>query len=220
MTGSASQFSREEGRQADGPGAKLAGTGTHGLAPRDDGRVAVGGEQSTFVRGQVPGLGRGNVPIQGRRIVPSSQARNLYAPEAHHSSALRPLTTRELTKEVQTVVLAFPARDVVDDTQASIRAIENVRNGESGMSLKTFVNLCRANPRARAMAAPLLGYGDESDPNVVQAISVLLNQLVRSDTGSPDVRNDGHPKAPLGDGENPYGEPQLAIGDLFEGDTP
>jgi hypothetical protein len=101
----------------------------------------------------------------------------LYAENTHHSSA--PLTTQQLTKEVQAIVLAFPTRDVVDDTQGSQRAVENVRNGESGMSLKHFVNLCRANPRARALAGPLLGFGCETDPNVVQAISVLMNQLVR-----------------------------------------
>lgn len=128
---------------------------------------------------------RGTVLPSGGRIAPHSQRRNLYAENSQTSSAVRttyePLTTQQLTKEVQAIVLAFPTRDVVEDTQGSQRAIENVRNGESGMSLKAFANLLRANPRARALAAPLLGYGCETDPNVVQAISVLMNQLVRSE---------------------------------------
>ena len=130
--------------------------------------------QSTIARTSSLRDGRGNLR--------HSQRRNLYAENPHHSSALPTLTTQELTKEVQCIVLAFGTTEVVEDTQASLRAIENVRNGESGMSLKTFVNLCRRNARARALAGPLLGYGCESDPNVVQAISVLMNQLVRPET--------------------------------------
>lgn len=82
------------------------------------------------------------------------------------------------------------------------------------MSLKAFVNLCRANPRARAMVAPLLGYGDESDPNVVQAISVLLNQLVRPEGPTSEARLERAPQS----SDCPDDESNPVIGDLFEGE--
>lgn len=150
-----------------------------------------------------------------RGIVRRDRPRNLYAEKTQHSSAtFPPLTTQQLTREVQGIVLSFRTADVVDDTQASLRAIENVRNGESGMSLKTFVNLCRANPRARAMAAHMLGYGCESDPDVVQAISVLMNRLVREDGSQIEVRaissDDAMPDACSGDDDS-------ITGDLFRG---
>lgn len=153
-------------RPAAMPGAKS------GLEQIHDGRAPIVA-QSTIARGRLP----------------RSQAWKSHAGKAQTTSALEPLTTQQLTRECQVLALAFSTREVVEDTQASLRAVENVRNGESGMSLKTFVNLCRANPRARALAAPLLGYGDECDPDVVQAISVLLNQLVRDD--SPHCAGDG-----------------------------
>lgn len=126
-----------------------------------------------------------------------------------------PLTTRELHREVQCVVLSFSTGEIVEDTQASPRAIETVRSGEGGMSLKTFVNLCRANVRVRAMVAPLLGYGLESDPEVVHAISTLFNHLVRID--SPDTNAGGGPPA---SGNSAHGvSPSFAVGDLFEAEA-
>ena len=146
-------------------------------------------EQLTFARTQMVR------PTGGSFRSPEARKSSSY--KTHLSSGLDLLTTQALTKEVQSLVLQFPTAQVVEDTQASIRAIENVRNGESGMSLKTFVNLCRANPRARALVGPLLGFGCETDPNVVQAISVLMNQLVREPAADDD------PPAPM-------------HGDLFE----
>lgn len=210
----ASQNSPEKGRPGAGagyPGAKLSDATANGTTTSHaNHRFATSREQSTIDRGIYRGLQSG--------IRPHSQTRNLYAENAQQTSALRPLTTQELTKEVQCVVLAFSTRDVIDDTQASQRAIENIRNGESGMSLKTFVNLCRANARARAMVAPLLGYGDESDPNVVQAISVLLNQLVRPDQVATSEALGGLVfPAQSTPPTFPDDEPEPVVGDLFIG---
>jgi len=191
----------ENGRQDEEPGAKLAGNGTHGIAPRENHRVATMEGQSTKFRGTLLSERRGTAR--------HSMRRNLYAENPQNTSAMSTLTTQELTKEVQCLVLQFRTNEVVEDTQASLRAIENIRNGESGMSLKTFVNLCRRNPRARALVAPMLGYGLESDPNVVQAISILMNHLVRTDdvvAAEPDSSDE------LADDEG-----NLAVGDLFEG---
>jgi hypothetical protein len=156
-------------RPAGEPGAKFAGI--HGNQPLGDNRGTATGEQSTKYRATVPAFERGTVR--------NSSARKSSSEKAQTTSALPPLTTQDLTKACQSVVLQFRTTDVVEDSQASLRAIENIRNGESGMSLKTFVNLCRANVRVRAMVGPLLGYGIESDPDVVQAISILMNKLAR-----------------------------------------
>lgn len=205
------KFLSENGRQDNEPGAEFAGTGSRGIAPRENHRVVTMDGQSTNGRGTLAAERRGSLARDRRGIAQHSQLRNLYAENSHHSSALCTLTTQELTKEVQCMVLGFPTREVVEDTQASLRAIENIRNGDSGMSLKTFVNLCRRNPRARAMVAPMLGYGLESDPNVVQALSVLLNELVRPDAVTSEV-SPRDTQTCAGEGIDPV------TGDLFDGD--
>lgn len=134
-----------------------------------------------------------------RGRVPQIQPWKLSAEKAQQTSALPPLTTQELTRECQVLALNFSTNEIVDNSQASLRAIENIRNGESGMSLKTFINFCRANPRAREMVKPLMGYGDECNPAVVQAISVLMNQLVRHDEDSPTASGSDAQHAAAGD---------------------
>jgi hypothetical protein len=163
---SAIPFEKNPGESA---GAKVGTTQGHARTAQQ--WVTGMGDQSTIARTTLAREQRGTI-LRGRAWKSASL-------KAQNTSSLRSLTTQEITKEVQGIVLQFPTVEVVEDTQASLRAIENIRNGDSGMSLKTFVNLCRANPRARALASAMLGFGAESDPEVVQAISVLMNQLVR-----------------------------------------
>jgi hypothetical protein len=98
------------------------------------------------------------------------------------------MTTHEVIREVQGIVLQFPIKQIAAQAGSTPRAIENVRNGESAMSLRNFFNLCRANPRIRALAAPLMGL-EETDPDFVQGMSLLINSLSRSratESVSPD----------------------------------
>lgn len=195
------QFPQGKDRPADAPGGELkAGPHTRhahlGATSMD--------EQSTIARINALRAEGSNVRVIS---VPSKGSEKTHHSSAHSATSLAPLTTQALTKELRGIVLQFRTQEVVDHTQSSLRAIENVRNGESGMSLKAFVNMCRSSPKARTLAGPLLGYGDESDPNVVQAISVLLNALVHEPAPNGMASSDG-------DGATPQSD---AIADLFLG---
>jgi hypothetical protein len=120
---------------------------------------------------------------------------------------LAPLTTDQVIKEVQGVVLQFPTKQVAAQAGSCPKAVEKVRNGENAMILRNFLNLCRANPRARAQLVRLAGY-EETDPEFVEGLSLLMNSLSRSRAAegvSPDEENCA------GDKNDPV------TGDLFGG---
>jgi hypothetical protein len=122
------------------------------------------------------------------------------------SPALRgPLTTDQIIKEVQGIILQFPIKQVAAEAGSTQKAVEKVRNGENAMSLRNFCNLCRANPRIAAMAAPLFGL-EETDPDFVQGFSLLMNSLVRNRVAEGDSPED----------QDTGGDHTAAAGDLFE----
>jgi hypothetical protein len=115
-----------------------------------------------------------------------------------NTSALRPLTRQELMRECQIIVLPIPIKEAAEQADTTPRAIENVRNGESGLSFLSVCNMARANPRVRGQVMKLLGCEGETDPDFVQGLSLLMNSLVRKDRmGAPrdDFGGDNEPAA-------------------------
>lgn len=145
-----------------------------------------------------------NLGVSWRLNLEGRSAGKLRGQKAPNSSELPPLTTPQVIRGVQSIVLQFPIKQIADEAGSTPRAVENVRNGECAMSLRNFFNLCRANPRVRALAAPLMGL-EETDPDFVQGMSLLMNSLVRQ-RGMP---------APTDDFAG--GDEEPAAGDLFGG---
>ena len=142
------------------------------------------------------------------------------APKANNSSALSPLTTSDVIRETQCIVLKYGTARAAEEQGASPRAIENQKNGESAISLRNMLNWCRVNPRVRAEFMALMGCDCETDPDFVQGISLLMNKFVRERTSEASVVSNG------GEGALPgrflpelAGDAPSVAGDLFESDT-
>jgi hypothetical protein len=170
----------ENGRPANEPSAKMMGNDRHGaIPPRPEHRVHFMGKQS----GKIPS----SLPGSLRETLHGSGARKPASLFANKSSALPPLSTSELIRETQCIVLQFPTHQVAEEQGASPRAIENQRNGESAISLRNAINWARRNPRVRARFMYLMGCESETDPDFVQGISLLFNEFVRQRTSEAPV---------------------------------
>jgi hypothetical protein len=172
----------------------------YGVANRGENRVIsmesqLGNKRGIVLRGR-------NGTIQG------TSSGSFRGVNPHNSSALPPLTTSELTRETQCIVLSFPTSQVADEQGASMRAIENQRNGESSISLRNAINWCRRNPRVRARFMQLMGCECETDPDFVQGISLLFNEFVRAQ------QSDGA-CGPTGGVDGARDVPKCVTGDLF-----
>lgn len=74
---------------------------------------------------------------------------------------------------------------------ATTRAVEAQRNGDSTMSLRAAVNACRANPRARAMFARLIGIpGQCSDPDFMEGLEKVVDYFLRQPGASATAQED------------------------------
>jgi hypothetical protein len=183
MNGASANSHFEKGRPANEPGARL-GNDRHGvIAPRPEIQVDLMGEQ--------PGKNRTSLRGSQRETVPGTSARKSSSLFTKNSSPLPPLSTAELIRETQGIVLQFPTYQVAEEQGASPRAIENQRNGESAISLRNAINWARRNPRVRARFMYLMGCESETDPDFVQGISLLFNEFVRlrtsdASSGTPD----------------------------------
>lgn len=113
--------------------------------------------------GRVPASGRGSLPVKN----PQPAAK------------LPPLSTAELIRETQAIVLHFPIKEMADQQGAATRTVESQRNGESAISFRGAVNMCRANPRARAMVARLIGIpGQCSDPDFMEGLEKIVEYYI------------------------------------------
>lgn len=108
---------------------------------------------------------------------------------------LPPLTSRQAIRESQFIMLHFPIKKAAELQQATTRAVEAQRNGESAMSFRAAVNMARANPRARAMIGRLLGFtGQYADPDFMegleQVVGYMLRQQQQADDGPAEACDD------------------------------
>lgn len=104
-----------------------------------------------------------------------------------NSSVLPPLGRHDLIRETQSMVLHFPIKLVAEQQDSTTKAVESQRNGDSAMSLLAAVNMARANPRARAMLAKLIGVpGHAGDPDFMEAWDRFLAFAVRQHQQAED----------------------------------
>ena len=111
---------------------------------------------------------------------PKREHGSLPGNNAKPTSTLPPLNTNQLKRETQRIVIQFPTKAVAEQQGGTERAVEDQRNGESCMSLRAAVNMCRANPRARAQFARLLGFsGAHTDPDFMEGMEKLAQGYLR-----------------------------------------
>jgi hypothetical protein len=115
-------------------------------------------------------------------------AGNLTGKNSQNSSEpLPPLTSRQALKESQAIVLQFPIKVAAELQQATTRAVESQRDGESAMSFRAAVNMARANPRARALIGRLLGFtGQYSDPDFMEGLEQVVGYMLRQKQQAED----------------------------------
>jgi hypothetical protein len=173
FSGAASKSLFEKGRRADEPGAKGMGidSATEN-SPRTQHRgfsmaSSLGKNHGTFAvpkAGSVPGRGAGSLPGIDRK----------------NSSRLPRLGRNELIRETQSIVLQFPIKDMAEMQDATTKAVESQRNGDSAMSLLAAANCSRSNVRARAMFARLFGFtGHHTDPDFMEGLEKMALGYMR-----------------------------------------
>lgn len=195
--------SSEKGRQDFRPAAKSDPDGQ--LTGRAHQMRGSNGEQSTKFRTSDALVSRGS--SRGTNV------RKFGSPNPNPTS-LPPLSTRELNRETQCIVLQFPTDQVAEEQGACARAIENQKNGDSGISAKNLINWARRNSRVRAEVARLIGLsGAVTDPDFMEGAEGIAKYYVRQLMGDFP----GHP-GPLGCNSDAGDEDQdLVTGDLFGG---
>lgn len=86
----------------------------------------------------------------------------------------------DLIREVQAILLQFPIKEAAELQDTTTRAVESQRNGDSAISLLAAANMCRSNPRARAMFGKLFGFsGAHTDPDFMEGMEKLAQGYLR-----------------------------------------
>ncbi len=112
------------------------------------------------IAGTYAGPGGGSLPVQSPQLSPRLPA----------------LTSGQVIRETQLIILQIPIKQAAQQQEATTRAVESQRQGESSMSLRAAANLSRANPRARAAFARLFGFtGPMTDPDFMQGIEQVAS---------------------------------------------
>ena len=89
------------------------------------------------------------------------------------------LTTRNFTERVSAVLYKFPAKVIAKASGSSVRAAENVRQGENAMSLVYFLRACKQIPELKKLAMELMGCETTLNPDRERALAMLVNSYVR-----------------------------------------
>ena len=102
---------------------------------------------------------------------PPGQARgSVLGFNTRNTSALPKLRKREVLEASQAIVLQFPIKEAADLQDATTKAVESQRNGDSAMSLQAAINLARGSTKARAQFAKLFGFPEHyGDPDFLAA---------------------------------------------------
>ena len=95
----------------------------------------------------------------------------------------RTLTTRTVTERVSAVLCQFPAKVIARASGSSVRAAENIRQGDNAMSLVYFLRACQQIPELRSLAMELMGCETTIDPEFQRGISMLMNSFARQQAG-------------------------------------
>lgn len=129
-----------------------------------------------------------------------------------NTSGLGPLGRNDLIRVVQAIVLQFPIKEAAEHQDATTKAVESQRNGDSAMSLLAAANMCRSNVRARALFAPLFGFtGCYTDPDFMEGMEKLALGYLRQQ----QTEFTSPPASPSPRDASVTGEDDDLTGDLF-----
>jgi len=140
-----------------------------------------------------PGKFRNGLPRQAPVSLPDRARGTFVGSDARKSSSQNtketsePLSTPELTRECQLILLEFSTAQAAEEQGATPRAIESQRNGESGISTRSLINWARRNARVRAHVARLIGLtGPMTDPDFMEGLSQVAGYFTRQQDGSAE----------------------------------
>jgi hypothetical protein len=120
--------------------------------------------------GTVSGLSRGSVSGQGPGSLPGKKPGNSSGPLGRH----------DLIRRTQAILLQFPLKEAAELQDATTKAVESQRNGDSAMSLLAVAKMCQGSAKARALFAPLFGFtGAHTDPDFMQGMEMLAHSYMR-----------------------------------------
>jgi hypothetical protein len=116
--------------------------------------------------------------VHGKRI--GATSRKSSSPNAKRTSVLPPLTRTEFIRQTQEILCEFPSTQAAEEQDATPRAVESQRNGESGISSLRLINWARRNARVRAHVARLIGLSESiTDPDFMQGASLVADYFAR-----------------------------------------
>lgn len=107
----------------------------------------------------------------------NSNARSFRGDQSQNDSGT--LTTRALTEKVSAVLYQFPAKVIARASGSSVRAAENIRQGENAMSLLYFLRASKQIPELKKLAMELMGCEETINPDRERALAMLVNSYVR-----------------------------------------
>lgn len=120
--------------------------------------------------GTPSGLSRGSVAGRGAGSLPGKNPGNSSAP----------LGRNELIRQTQAILLQFPIKEAAHLQDATTKAVESQRNGDSAISLLAVAKMCQGSAKARALFAPLFGFtGAHTDPDFMQGMELLAHSYMR-----------------------------------------
>ena len=129
--------------------------------------------------GSYAGLNAGNVPGGSPGSLPGKNPGN--------TSRLPQLGRNDLIREVQSIILQFPLKQVAEEQDATTKAVESQRSGDSAMSLLAAANFARSNVRARAMFMRLFGCsGRVTDPDFMEGVEKIAEFYWREQQRAED----------------------------------
>jgi hypothetical protein len=127
-------------------------------------------------------LGKNQGTIAGfhRGTVSGHRRGSLSGKNPGNSSNSAELGRNDLIRQTQSILLHFPIKEAAELQDATTKAVESQRNGDSAMSLLAAAKMCRNSAKARALFAPLFGFtGAHTDPDFMQGMEMLAHSYLR-----------------------------------------
>lgn len=134
-------------------------------------------EQLTKFRSEDVRQQRGTLARGARGTLPGTDAQKSSSLLAKHAS-LEPMSTRQVNRATQCIVLQFSTEQAAEEQGSCLRAVEQQKNGESGISTVKLINWARRNARVRAEVAALIGLsGRVTDPEFMEGLTKVLDYI-------------------------------------------
>ena len=92
-------------------------------------------------------------------------------------------TTNECQDWLAAYFRAHPAKVIAEKTGIGVRGAEGVKSGRHGLSMAHLSTLCRNDPEFRTAYFKFAGGILETEPEIVIALTKVINEVVRNKTG-------------------------------------